>query len=823
MKIKNDVIKNYLNPSAEGVGRTGLSKKDIKASFLENLFYGIGRLPAVSTGIDLYTALALTIRGRLFLQFVKSTTEFARKDVRVVAYLSAEYLPGPHLGNNLNNLNITEQTRQAMAELDLNLDDLLEKEVEPGLGNGGLGRLASCYMDSLATLGIPAIAYGIRYEFGIFRQNIKDGWQEESTDKWLQYGNPWEVARPEIAYEIKFGGRVEMNIKADNKYEFTWIPDSEVKGVAHDTPVMGYKSNCIIMRLWKAEAIESFDFKSFNNGDYYKAVEQKMYSENITKVLYPNDETITGKELRLKQQHFFVSCSLQDLIRLHLLQGRSLDNFHEKITIQLNDTHPAISVAELMRLFLDEHHMEWEEAWEVCNKTFAYTNHTLLPEALEKWSVNLLGRLLPRHLDIIYEINGRFLDELRRQNFSEEKIARMSIIEEGNERMVRMAHLATIGSYKVNGVSALHSGLLKKQVLNDFADLWPEKVVNVTNGISHRRFLVVSNPGLTALISEKIGNEWISQLDKLKGLEKFADDADFQQKWIEIKLQNKIRVARLIEERTGTKVEPTMIFDVHAKRFHEYKRQHLKVLHILHLYFRLKKGKGGGIFPTAFIFAGKAAPGYTMAKLIIKLINSVADLVNNDEEVNDKIRVIFLPNFSVKQAQSIFPAADLSEQISLAGMEASGTGNMKFALNGALTVGTLDGANVEIMEEVGEENFFLFGLTTEEVQKAKSAGYHPKKVYNENEQLREILDFLISGELSGGDKELFRPLYENLLHRDQYLVLKDYQSYIDCQDQIYVDLVLAIYVRLIILQNQVLIPMEQIFIKRPEQFFISPG
>lgn len=476
---------------------------------------------------------------------------------------------------------------------------------------------------------------------------------------------------------------------------------------------------------------------------------------------------------------------MQDLIRLHLLQGRSLSNFHEKITIQLNDTHPSIAVAEFMRLLLDEHQMEWGEAWEVCHKTFAYTNHTLLPEALEKWSVSLLGRLLPRHLEIIYEINARFLEELRLHNFSEEKIARMSIIAEGDERMVRMAHLATVGSYKVNGVSALHSGLLKKNVLNDFADLWPDKVVNVTNGITHRRFLVVSNPGLTNLISEKIGNEWIIQLDKLKGLEKFADDLEFQQKWIDVKFQNKLRVSRLIEERTEIKVDPSMIFDVHAKRFHEYKRQHLKVLHILDLYFRLKKGKGSEISPTAFIFAGKAAPGYVMAKLIIKLINSVADLVNSDVEVNDKIKVIFLPNFSVKLAQSVYPAADLSEQISLAGMEASGTGNMKFALNGALTVGTLDGANVEMMEEVGEENFFLFGLKTEEVKEERIAGYDPKTIYDENGQLREILDFLISGDLSDGDKEMFRALYDDLLYKDQYMVLKDFQSYIDCQDRIH--------------------------------------
>ena len=784
MNTRNRKILSYFSSQNSNDSSTGFSKEDIKTSFLENLFYRLGRLPAVATQNDLYTALALVVRDRVFRRFVRSTAEFARQDARAVAYLSAEYLPGPHLGKNLLNLEITEKTKVALAELELDLDELLEEEVEPGLGNGGLGRLASCYLSSMATLGIPSIGYGIRYEFGIFNQQIRDGWQSEETDKWLHFGNPWEVERPEITYEVMFGGRTQHDFDEKGKLQVKWIPDSEVKGMAYDTPILGYRSNGIIMRLWKAEAVESFDFAAYNVGDYYRAVERKMRSENITKVLYPNDENLSGKELRLKQQYFFVTCSLQDMLRLHLLQGRSLDKFHEKFSVQLNDTHPSIGVAELMRLLVDEHLMEWDDAWHVTKNTFAYTNHTLLPEALEKWSVSLLGKVLPRHLEIIYEINSRFLEELRQHNFSGDRIARMSLIDDHGEPAVRMAHLATVGSYKVNGVSELHSRLLKKQVLNDFAGLWPDKFTNVTNGVSYRRFLAVSNPHLAALITKKIGDEWLSNLKTLHKLENFADDPGFQQEWMEVKLKNKERLVNLIEARTGVKVDPKMMFDVHVKRIHEYKRQHLKLLHILSLYLKIKKGEGGNIAPIAFIFAGKAAPGYFMAKLIIKLITSVADLVNNDSEVNEHLKVVFLPNFSVKQAQQVYPAADLSEQISLAGKEASGTGNMKFALNGALTVGTLDGANVEIREEVGEENFFLFGLNTEEVQRTREEGYHPYRIYEQNEELKKVLDLLISGDLSHGDRDLFRPVFNNLVQQDPYLLLKDYQAYIDCQKRI---------------------------------------
>lgn len=785
MKKRDQKIDKYLASTGKKTDRTGLSRNDLKASFLENLFYGIGRIPSLATKRDLYTALALTVRDRVLRQFVRSTEEFAENDSRAVAYLSAEYLPGPHLANNLLNLGITEPTREALKELALNLDEILDQEEEPGLGNGGLGRLASCYMDSMATLGIPSIAYGIRYEFGIFKQQIKNGWQAEATDKWLHYGNPWEVVRPEISYEVKFGGRTEHIHDAKGKLQVKWHPDHVVNGIAYDTPILGYESNGIVLRLWKAEAVESFDFAAFNHGDYYRAVEAKMTSENITKVLYPNDEAPSGKELRLKQQYFFVSCSLRNMIKMQLIQNRSLSDFHEKFSIQLNDTHPSIAVAELMRLFVDEYQMEWDEAWKVTQNTFAYTNHTLLPEALEKWSIALLGKLLPRHLEIIREINRRFVEELRNKyNCNEEQSQKMAIVQEGEHGVVRMAHLATLGSYKVNGVSALHSDLLKSQVMNDFADLWPEKFVNVTNGVTPRRFLALSNPRLTDLISEKIGKGFLSELHQLKKLEAFADDAEFQEKWMEVKLQNKKDLCRVVQKRTGVKLNPEMIFDIQVKRIHEYKRQHLMVLHILKLYLQMKKGKTDNIVPTAFIFAGKAAPGYFMAKRIIKLITSVADLVNNDKEVEDKLKVVFLPNFSVKLAQHIYPAADLSEQISMAGKEASGTGNMKFSMNGALTVGTLDGANVEIREEVGEDNFFLFGKTTEEVQATKAKGYNPQEIYEQNEELREVLDFLTSEKLSGGDKELFKPIYDNLRYEDPYLLLADYQSYVDCHEKI---------------------------------------
>jgi len=785
---------NYKNPSqAESIQlsplvgvRCGLSVEDLKQAFLDNLFCGLGRMPMTATRNDAYTALALTVRDRVFAQGVRTLETYAARDTRTVAYLSAEFLPGPHLANNLLNLGLTEQARAAMAELGMSLDELIEQEEEPGLGNGGLGRLASCYLDSLASLEVPAIGYGIRYEFGIFDQALKDGWQVEITDKWLRLGNPWEIARPEVAYDVKFGGHCERWTDERGALRVRWVPDTVVKGTAYDTPILGYRvGTCNYLRLWKAEAVESFDFAAFNHGDYLRAVEDKMHSENITKVLYPNDEALQGKILRLQQQFFFVTCSLQDMLRVHLLLKRPIEEFHEKWAVQLNDTHPAIAVAELMRLLVDEHLTDWDVAWNVTRKTFAYTNHTLLPEALEKWPLGLFCQVLPRHLEIIHEINARFLDEVRaRFPGDDARLARMSLIDESGERYVRMANLATVGSHHVNGVARLHSELLVETVMHDFAALWPEKFLNITNGVTPRRFVAVSNPSLARLITERIGYGWLRDLYQLRELEPLADDAGFQQQWREVKLAAKRDLASLIEQRTDVMVSPESLFDIQVKRLHEYKRQHLNVLHILTLYLRLKRDPQAEVPARTFIFGAKAAPGYFMAKLIIKLINSVADVVNRDPAVRERLKVVFFPDFNVKNAQHVYPAADLSEQISTAGMEASGTGNMKFALNGALTIGTLDGANVEIREEVGAENFFLFGLDATQVQQVKSRGYHPHDIYQENASLREVLDFIASGALAEGNPDLFQPLVGNLLGQDPFLVLADYQAYIECQDQV---------------------------------------
>ena len=773
-----------LSPAA-GV-RTGLSVADLKQSFLDNLFCVLGRVPLAATPNDVYIALALTVRDRVLKQGVRTLEVYAEQDARVVAYLSAEFLPGPHLANNLLNLGLTEAARQAMSELGLNLNDLIEQEEEPGLGNGGLGRLASCYLDSLASIEIPAVGYGIRYEFGIFDQCIKDGWQVESTDKWLRYGNPWEIGRPEITYDVNFAGSTETWTDDQGRQRVRWIPDTVVKGVAYDTPILGYHvGTCNPLRLWKAEAVESFDFAAFNYGDYYRAVEDKMHSENITKVLYPNDEMLQGKILRLQQQFFFVTCSLQDMIRVHLLLKRPLGNFYEKWTVQLNDTHPAIAVAELMRLLVDVHLLDWDSAWHVTRNTFSYTNHTLLPEALEKWRVSLFGQLLPRHLEIIFEINARFLAEVRAKFPGDDaRLARMSLIDETGERYVRMAHLATVGSHRVNGVARLHSELLVETVMHDFAALWPEKFLNVTNGVTPRRFVAVSNPPLTKLVTRHIGDGWLQDLEQLRMLEPLAENAEFQQQWRAVKLAAKRDLAALIASRTGIRVNPESLFDIHAKRLHEYKRQHLNVLHILTLYLRLKRDPQADLPPRTFIFGGKAAPGYFMAKLIIKLIHAVADVVNHDPAVRERLKIVFFPDYNVKNAQHIYPAADLSEQISTAGMEASGTGNMKFSLNGALTIGTLDGANVEIREEVGPENFFLFGLAAGQVQELKARGYQPYDYYTQNATLREVLDFIASGALAGGYNALFQPLVDNLLRQDPFLVLADYQAYVECQAQV---------------------------------------
>jgi starch phosphorylase len=767
--------------------RTGLSPETLAHAIMDNLFYVLGKPLEMATTHDKYMAVAYTVRDRLLERWIKTVHTLTKHDVKAVCYLSAEFLMGPQLGKNLIDLNISDQMREAVDSLGLDLKELSEQEEEPGLGNGGLGRLAACYLDSLATLEIPAIGYGIRYEFGIFDQEIRDGWQVEITDKWLQLGYPWEIVRPHISFYVNLGGRTEPYIDSDNRYRVRWIPARVVKGIAYDTPLLGYKVNTTnLLRLWKAEAVESFDFEEFNVGDYFGAVNEKVSSENLTKVLYPNDSFAQGRELRLAQQYFFVSCSLQDMLRMHELEGDSFNDFHKCFAAQLNDTHPAIAVAELMRLLVDEKFMEWDRAWKITQNTFGYTNHTLLPEALEKWPLSLFGSLLPRHLEIIYEINRRFLDEVRvMYPNDDDRLRRLSIIDESGERYVRMAHLAALGSHKINGVAALHSELLKRDVLRDFYQLYPEKFCNITNGVTPRRWMVRSNPKLSQLITQSIGDRWIRHTEEeLQRLEPFAEDAGFCQDWKEVKHQNKLALAALIKDRTGIVVDPDSIFDVLVKRIHEYKRQHLQALHVITLYRDLKQNPNADITPRTFIFGGKAAPGYAMAKLIIKLINSVAEVINHDKAVRDILKVVFFPDFNVKNAQQIYPAADLSEQISTAGKEASGTGNMKFAMNGAVTIGTLDGANIEIREAVGEENFFLFGLTVEEVQRLKAGGYNPADYYNSNIHLRGAIDLINSGLFSKGDRELFKPITDSLLSKDEYMLFADYQSYVDRQNDV---------------------------------------
>ncbi len=767
--------------------RTGTIVATIKQAILDNLYYVQGRIPQVASRNDWYMAVAFTARDRMLDRFIRSIQRFGDPKVKIASYLSAEFLMGPHLGNNLLCLGITDQVREAVKELGQSLDDLLDQEEEPGLGNGGLGRLAACYMDSLASLNVPAIGYGIRYEFGIFDQEFRDGWQIEKTDKWLRFGNPWEICRPEIAYTVNFGGHTEQYQDDKGRFRVRWVPSRVVKGIAYDTPVPAYKDDTTdLLRLWKSEAVESFDFEAFNVGNYYKAVDQKVISETVSKVLYPNDEPEVGKILRLAQQYFFVSCSLQDMINIQRRRGKSLDTFHESFAIQLNDTHPSIAVAELMRLLVDEHLMDWDRAWKITQKTMAYTNHTLLPEALERWPLPLFSRSLPRHTEIIYEINRRFLDEVRKRYPGDDgRVARLSLIDEGGEKYIRMAHLASVGSHKINGVAALHSDLLTRTVLKDLYDIYPERFMNVTNGVTPRRWVALSNPGLSSLITRTIGDEWINNFeDEMQKIEPLVKDRGFRGEWAKIKRGNKERLAALIKERTGIAIDPDSLFDVQVKRIHEYKRQHLNVLHIITLYNRIKKAPRKDIVPRAFIFGGKAAPGYFMAKLIIKLINSVGEVVNNDPEVAGRLKVAFFPDFNVKNAHHIYPAADLSEQISTAGKEASGTGNMKFSMNGALTIGTLDGANVEIREEVGVENFFLFGLTAEAVLGLKAKGYAPRSFYESNTNLREAIDQIRSGHFSQGNCDLFAPLVDNLLNHDPFLLLADYQSYVDCQDEV---------------------------------------
>ena len=766
--------------------RTQNSPADLQQAILDNLYYVQGRVPLLATANDWYMAVAYTVRDRMMNEWIKSFQLMRHEDIKIVGYFSAEFLMGPHLGNNMLNLGLAEQFKQAIADLGLDFNTIARQEEEPGLGNGGLGRLAACYMESLATLCIAAIGYGIRYEFGLFDQEIRDGWQVEKTDNWLQCGNPWEIRRDEFSYNVGLGGHTEQYTDGHGQFRVRWVPHTTVKGVAYDTLVAGYRSGMTnFLRLWKSEAVESFDFQAFNVGNYYEAVEQKVSSETISKVLYPNDEPAAGKQLRLTQQYFFVSCSLQDMLRIHRMRGKSLDVLHENFAVQLNDTHPSISVAELMRLLVDEHGMDWDAAWGVTQKTLAYTNHTLLPEALEKWPLPLFASLLPRHLEIIYEINRRFLDEVRTKYPGDnDRLARVSLIDEHDQKYVRMANLATVGGHAVNGVAALHSELLKKTTLHDFYEMFPEKFLNVTNGVTPRRWMALCNPELSQLISSKIGEGWLIHEGELRKLERFVNDPSFRAAWRKVKQTRKQNLAALIKERTGTAVDPATLFDVQVKRIHEYKRQLLNVLYVITQYHRIRKNPAEATTPRTVIFGGKAAPGYFMAKLIIKLINSVAAVIDRDPAVAGRLKVVFFPDFNVTNGQMIYPAAELSEQISTAGKEASGTGNMKFSMNGALTIGTLDGANIEIREEVGAETFFLFGLTADQVSALKASGYDPRHYYASNPSLKEVIDQIASGVFSNGDTQLFKPIVDSLLDRDEYLLLADYQSYIDCQEKV---------------------------------------
>ncbi|MBI4848855.1 MAG: glycogen/starch/alpha-glucan phosphorylase [Nitrospirae bacterium] len=736
---------------------------------------------------DFYIGLAYAIRDRLIEAWLATQRSYYKKKAKRVYYLSLEFLVGRTLGNSMVNLGIEDECTRSMEALGCKMEDIREAEWDAGLGNGGLGRLAACFLDSFATLGIPAYGYGIRYEYGLFYQKIKEGYQAETPDNWLRYGNPWEIARHGHFFSVHFNGRVNQYTDSKGILKSEWVDTEEVMAMACDTPIPGYRNdNVINMRLWTAKSSRDFDLHFFNGGNYIHAVENKAKSESISKVLYPSDHIMEGRFLRLKQQYFFVSATFQDIIRRYKKEDLGFGNFTKRVAVQLNDTHPAIAIPELMRILVDIEGLSWEEAWDITIGTFGYTNHTVMPEALEKWPVSMFENLLPRHLQIIYEINRRFLEEINwRFPGDFEKRKRMSLIEDGDEKLIRMANLAIVGSHSVNGVSKLHTEILKNQIFKDFHDMFPERFNNKTNGITPRRWLKKANPLLSDLITENIGDGWITDLNELIKLVPLSENTEFRERWMEVKTENKERLAEYILKMNKIRVDADSMFDVQVKRVHEYKRQLLNVLHVVTLYNRIRRGSGKGHTPRTVIFSGKAAPSYWMAKLIIKLIHSVADVVNHSKEVGDRLKVVFLSNYNVSLAERIIPAADLSEQISTAGTEASGTGNMKLSLNGALTIGTLDGANIEIMEEVGRDNIFIFGLTPQEVTGLKGSGYNPYHYYEKNHELKEVLDMIGSGYFSPENTGLFKPVVDSILyHGDPYMVLADYDSYINCQERV---------------------------------------
>ncbi len=751
-------------------------------------YYGIhlAQDKGTASGHYLYSALALTLRDRLFERMKQTKHTYAESHCKQAYYLSMEFLMGRAMGNAALNLGIEDDLKKALVDLGLNFEELAEMEHDAGLGNGGLGRLAACFIDSCATLQLPVTGYGLRYEYGMFQQRIENGYQQEMPDHWLRDGSPWELERPEFTQRVKFGGHTEFHRNASGWMEVQWVDTNDVLAVPYDLPIPGYRNGTVNkLRLWKAAATDEFNLEDFNAGSYTDAVAAKNEAENISMVLYPNDASENGKELRLRQQYFLASASLQDILDYWVTNhGDDFTHFADKNCFQLNDTHPTVAVAELMRLLIDDHGLSWEAAWNITSKTMAYTNHTLLPEALERWPVNLFGRLLPRILEVIYEINARFLREVANHwPGDRERLARLSIIEEGPQQQVRMAHLAIVGSFSVNGVAALHSELLKKGLFKDFFALWPHKFNNKTNGVTQRRWMAWCNPALSELISAKIGEDWITDLSQLKKLAPLANDPAFQTQWSEAKRMNKQKLADLVQRSCGVTFNPDAMFDIQVKRIHEYKRQLLNVLHVIHLYEQIKTGQTEGMVKRCVLFGGKAAPGYVMAKQIIKLINNVANVINNDPNVSDWLKVVFLPNYQVSAMEVICPAADLSEQISTAGKEASGTGNMKFMMNGAITIGTLDGANIEIREEVGDDNFFLFGLDEQEVEMTRQH-YNPQAIINNDPDLKRVVDLL-----RGGHFNQFEPgCFDNLINAftssyDPWMTVADFRSYIDAQHQ----------------------------------------
>ncbi len=765
----------------------GLDAESIKYSMANRLEYEVGKDLHTATDRDWYNVTAYAVRDRLMERWMETMRTYYREDAKRVYYLSLEFLIGRTLSNSLLNVGIQNECEQALHDIGLNLEEVRELEPDAALGNGGLGRLAACFLDSMATLGIPSYGYGIRYEYGMFTQRIENGHQVEHPENWLRYGNPWEFPRPEVLYPVKFHGRVVEYPDETGQKRYHWVDADEVMAMAYDTPIPGYNTNTVNnMRLWSAKATRDFNLKYFNEGNYIKALEDKNESENLSKVLYPDDTTAMGRELRLKQQYFFVSASLQDILRRFQKAHYHFDKLPDKVAIQLNDTHPVLAIPELMRILMDLHGLPWGRAWNITVRTFSYTNHTLLPEALETWPVKLFEEMLPRHLQIIYEINHHFLKDVMHQfpgNF--DLLRHMSIVDEDNGKRIRMGHLAVVGSHKVNGVAALHTLLMKSSTFADFERFYPGKIVNKTNGITPRRWLHHANPLLSNLITSRIGDEWTANLDELKKLAPLADDPVFRDEFRAVKRANKERVAGLVKKHLGIDVNPDAMFDVHIKRIHEYKRQLLNVLHIITLYNRIRFNPGAHVVPRLVIFAGKAAPGYAMAKLIIKLINDVADIVNNDPAIGSRLKVLFVPNYNVSTAEDLIPASDLSQQISTAGTEASGTGNMKLALNGALTIGTLDGANVEIREEVGEDNIFIFGLTAQQAEELRRNGYNPWDYYHGNQELKQVLDMIGSGYFSPDEPDLFKPIINALTHSgDHYLLLADYASYISAQERV---------------------------------------